>query len=205
MSFRAVGSSILSSAVLSLCLALGCAGGGTPTGTDELNTLTDGFAGTPAGVSGAGAGAFGTAGTGALGTAGTGAITTDNQGLAGAIGAAGVEGSAGTFGTAGSEGSAGTGDDLDGVGGAGTEGSAGTSGSGGAGGSAGVSGSGGMGGAGGSAGSGGAGGAGADPNGPCKDLNLFCFDPFDMFIFNPQCFTCNNGQGCKACINFRAE
>ena len=44
-----------------------------------------------------------------------------------------------------------------------------------------------------------------DPNGPCKDLNLFCFDPFDMFIFNPDCFTCNNGKGCQACVAFQAQ
>jgi len=44
-----------------------------------------------------------------------------------------------------------------------------------------------------------------DPKGPCKDLKLFCFDPFDMFIFNAACFTCNNGAGCKACVNFQAE
>ena len=41
-------------------------------------------------------------------------------------------------------------------------------------------------------------------NGPCKDLNLFCFDPFDMFIFNPECTTCNNGMGCQACEAFQA-
>ena len=40
--------------------------------------------------------------------------------------------------------------------------------------------------------------------GPCKDLNLFCFDPFDMFILNPECFTCNGGQGCQACEFFQA-
>jgi len=40
-----------------------------------------------------------------------------------------------------------------------------------------------------------------DPNGPCKDLNLLCFDGFDMFIINPSdCFTCNGGKGCQACI-----
>jgi hypothetical protein len=49
------------------------------------------------------------------------------------------------------------------------------------------------------------GSGGADPKGPCKDLKLFCFDPFDMFIFNAACFTCNNGAGCKACVNFQAE
>jgi hypothetical protein len=36
--------------------------------------------------------------------------------------------------------------------------------------------------------------------GPCKDLQLFCFDPFDMFIINPSdCFTCNDGKGCQGC------
>ena len=59
-------------------------------------------------------------------------------------------------------------------------------------------------GAGGAAGFGGVAGTGADPNGPCKDLQLFCFDPFDMFIFNPECFTCNNGMGCMTCIAFKA-
>jgi hypothetical protein len=43
-----------------------------------------------------------------------------------------------------------------------------------------------------------------DPNGPCKDLQLFCFDPFDMFTLNPECFTCNNGQGCMDCVDFQA-
>lgn len=43
-----------------------------------------------------------------------------------------------------------------------------------------------------------------DVNGPCKDLDLFCFDPFDMFIFNPECFTCNGGMGCQSCENFQA-
>ena len=43
-----------------------------------------------------------------------------------------------------------------------------------------------------------------DPNGPCRDLELFCFDIFDMFIFNPECFTCNNGMGCASCENFQA-
>lgn len=43
-----------------------------------------------------------------------------------------------------------------------------------------------------------------DPNGPCRDLELFCFDPFDMFIFNPECFTCNQGMGCQACEFFQA-
>lgn len=39
-----------------------------------------------------------------------------------------------------------------------------------------------------------------DPSGPCEDLQLFCFDIFDMFIFNPSdCFTCNNGDGCQGC------
>jgi hypothetical protein len=42
---------------------------------------------------------------------------------------------------------------------------------------------------------------GADPAGPCKDLNLFCFDIFDMWIFNPDaCAKCNGGKGCQTCI-----
>jgi hypothetical protein len=49
------------------------------------------------------------------------------------------------------------------------------------------------------------GSGGRNVNGPCKDLNLFCFDPFDMFIFNPDCFTCNSGKGCQACVAFKAE
>ncbi|MET0287722.1 MAG: hypothetical protein ABW352_24755 [Polyangiales bacterium] len=49
------------------------------------------------------------------------------------------------------------------------------------------------------AGSGGMGAPGAK-DGPCKDLMLFCFDPFDMFIFNPElCFSCNGGKGCQGC------
>ena len=45
---------------------------------------------------------------------------------------------------------------------------------------------------------------GRDPAGPCKDLDLFCFDIFDMFIFNPECFTCNGGMGCQSCEAFQA-
>lgn len=37
-----------------------------------------------------------------------------------------------------------------------------------------------------------------DPNGPCEDLNLICFDIFDMWA-NPECQTCNHGQGCQGC------
>lgn len=43
-----------------------------------------------------------------------------------------------------------------------------------------------------------------DVNGPCKDLMLFCFDPFDMFTFNPECFTCNSGMGCQDCVDLQA-
>ena len=43
-----------------------------------------------------------------------------------------------------------------------------------------------------------------DVNGPCRDLQLFCFDPFDMFILNPECFTCNSGMGCQDCEAFQA-
>jgi hypothetical protein len=43
-------------------------------------------------------------------------------------------------------------------------------------------------------------GAPGDKSGPCKDLQLLCFDPIDMFLFNPSdCFTCNGGEGCKGC------
>jgi hypothetical protein len=43
-------------------------------------------------------------------------------------------------------------------------------------------------------------GAPGDKSGPCKDLQLLCFDPIDMFIFNPSdCFTCNGGKGCQGC------
>jgi hypothetical protein len=48
------------------------------------------------------------------------------------------------------------------------------------------------------------GSGGRDPNGPCVDLELFCFDVFDMFIFNPDCLTCNNGDGCQWCDGFQA-
>ena len=45
------------------------------------------------------------------------------------------------------------------------------------------------------------GAGGADPTGPCKDLNLFCFDIFDMWIFNPDaCAKCNGGKGCQTCV-----
>ena len=45
------------------------------------------------------------------------------------------------------------------------------------------------------------GAGGADPTGPCKDLNLFCFDIFDMWIFNPDaCKKCNAGKGCQTCV-----
>jgi hypothetical protein len=37
-----------------------------------------------------------------------------------------------------------------------------------------------------------------DVNGPCKDLNLICFDIFDMWI-NAECQTCNSGKGCQGC------
>ncbi|HET6338080.1 MAG TPA: hypothetical protein VFG30_32885, partial [Polyangiales bacterium] len=46
--------------------------------------------------------------------------------------------------------------------------------------------------------------SGGGATGPCKDLQLFCFDIFDMFIFNPDCFTCNNGDGCMDCVDFLA-
>ncbi|HEX5660820.1 MAG TPA: hypothetical protein VFX59_26685 [Polyangiales bacterium] len=47
---------------------------------------------------------------------------------------------------------------------------------------------------------GGSAGAPGDKSGPCKDLQLLCFDPFDMFIFNPSdCLTCNGGKGCQGC------
>jgi hypothetical protein len=39
-----------------------------------------------------------------------------------------------------------------------------------------------------------------DVNGPCKDLQLLCFDIFDMWIINPSdCGTCNAGKGCQGC------
>jgi hypothetical protein len=40
---------------------------------------------------------------------------------------------------------------------------------------------------------------------PCESLNLICFDVIDMFILNPQCFTCNNGLGCQTCDFFQAK
>jgi hypothetical protein len=42
------------------------------------------------------------------------------------------------------------------------------------------------------------GAGGRDVNGPCKDLNLICFDFIDMYI-NAECFTCNGGKGCAGC------
>jgi len=42
------------------------------------------------------------------------------------------------------------------------------------------------------------GAGGRDVNGPCKDLNLICFDFVDMFI-NAECTTCNGGKGCQGC------
>ena len=79
-------------------------------------------------------------------------------------------------------------------------------------------GAGGASGASGRAGSGGRGGAsggdGDDQNpdgttdrdvtGPCRDLDLFCLDNLDMFLLNPECFTCNDGMGCQSCEFFRA-
>jgi len=38
------------------------------------------------------------------------------------------------------------------------------------------------------------------------DLASECFDAFDAYFINPQlCVSCNNGMGCKACVNFKAE
>jgi hypothetical protein len=39
---------------------------------------------------------------------------------------------------------------------------------------------------------------GRDVHGPCKDLNLICFDFIDMWI-NAECQTCNAGKGCQGC------
>jgi hypothetical protein len=39
-----------------------------------------------------------------------------------------------------------------------------------------------------------------DKSAPCKDLQLLCFDIFDMWLINPQdCATCNGGKGCQGC------
>jgi hypothetical protein len=35
-------------------------------------------------------------------------------------------------------------------------------------------------------------------------LNLVCFDAIDMFILNPECYTCNGGMGCQDCELFQA-
>jgi hypothetical protein len=43
-----------------------------------------------------------------------------------------------------------------------------------------------------------------DVTGPCRDLDLFCLDDLDMFLLNPECFTCNSGMGCQSCEFFRA-
>ena len=43
-------------------------------------------------------------------------------------------------------------------------------------------------------------GGAKDKSAPCKDLQLLCFDIFDMWIINPQdCMTCNGGKGCQGC------
>lgn len=74
-------------------------------------------------------------------------------------------------------------------------------------------GSGGASGAGDRAGAGGQGGAAGqddgdgttrDVTGPCRDLDLFCLNDLDMFLLNPECFTCNDGMGCQTCEFFRA-
>lgn len=44
----------------------------------------------------------------------------------------------------------------------------------------------------------GSGTAERDVNGPCKDLQLICFDIFDMWA-NEECATCNSGMGCQGC------
>lgn len=43
-----------------------------------------------------------------------------------------------------------------------------------------------------------------DVTGPCRALDLFCVNNLDMFLLNPECFTCNDGMGCQACEFFRA-
>ena len=43
-----------------------------------------------------------------------------------------------------------------------------------------------------------------DVTGPCRDLDLFCLNNLDMFLLNPECFTCNGGMGCQSCEFFRA-
>ena len=43
-----------------------------------------------------------------------------------------------------------------------------------------------------------------DVTGPCRDLDLFCLNNLDMFLLNPECFTCNDGMGCQTCEFFRA-
>jgi hypothetical protein len=98
-------------------------------------------------------------------------------------GAAGVRGPTGTGGAAGTSGPTGTG---------GTGSTAGTTGNAGSG--TGTSGS----------DAGGPGNGVPDPNGPCRDLDLVCFDAIDMFILNPECSTCNAGMGCQACELFQA-
>jgi hypothetical protein len=50
-----------------------------------------------------------------------------------------------------------------------------------------------------------AGNTGTGDYAPCESLGLICFDPIDMFILNPQCFTCNNGAGCQTCDMFQAK
>ena len=67
------------------------------------------------------------------------------------------------------------------------------------GGTGGLDGTGGVGGSSGDNGTVGSAAAGSrDPNGPCADLELVCFDFIDMWA-NPECATCNGGQGCQGC------
>jgi hypothetical protein len=141
------------------------------------------------------------AGSGAQGLAGAPAMV--GNGSAGTLGAAGMHAGAtgGPGGTGVVAAAAGAGSGGGGTGAAGTSaGAGGLRGTSGSGATAGMPGTGGVSGMEGTDEGGIDGGEeeAPDPNGPCADLYLICFDIFDMWI-NPECATCNGGMGCQGC------
>jgi hypothetical protein len=208
---RLISSRSLMGSALTLWFSLGCAAcGNDPPGMATgpvsyaagtsggvVHTPSPGASGRPAVLTG------GPSSTGTSASSATATITAGTSGIAGRSGVAGSLGvAAGSGLVAGTSGAAGRVSGAAGASGAsmGTSSIAGVSGS-----SSTTSVAGSGDGAAGSAGTDDSSGNGTrDPNGPCKDLDLFCFDPIDMFIFNPECATCNNGMGCQDCVAFQA-